>query len=78
MKRVLILVIVLVGGAFAYETYTGHDIGVRKAYDVTRGAISGGFAGGYGMATGAGQSIGGAVGGIANGVSNNMGAAFGK
>ncbi len=78
MKRVLLLVVVLIGGAYAFELYSGKDIGVQRAFDLTVGAVSGGFAGGYGMATGASQSIGGAVGGVANGVSNNMGAVFGN
>ena len=78
MKRVLVLAIVLIGGAFAYEAYTGNDIGVRRVFDVTRGAVAGGFAGGYGMATDAGRSIGGSVGGLAGGVTNTMGGVFGK
>lgn len=78
MKRVLFLAIVLIGGGFAYEVYTGKDIGVRRVFDVTRGAVAGGFAGGYGMATDAGKSIGGSVGGMAGGVANSMGGAFGK
>ena len=78
MKRVLILVAVLVGGAYVYEVYSGRDIGVVRSFEVTRNAVAGGFAGGYGMATGVGRSVGNSAGGLAGGVSNSMGAVFGN
>lgn len=78
MKRVLLLGLFLVAGAFAFESYSGRDLGVRRGFEMTKGAISGGFAGGYGMATDAGRSISGGASGLAGGVSANMGAAFGK
>lgn len=78
MKRIVVLAVILFGSAFAFEAYSGRDLGVRRMVQVTVGAISGGFAGGYGMATGASQSIGGSVGGLSKGVSNNVGAVFGN
>ena len=78
MQRVFLLIVVLVAAGFAFEGYTGRDIGFSTAFQLTKGAVSGGFAGGYGMATDAGRSFGGAASGVAKGVSNNMGGVFGN
>ena len=78
MKRLIAIAVVVLGGGYAYEHYTGHKIGIGSTFKLTTGAISGGFAGGYGMAVDTGGSIGSSVGGLAQGVSNSMGSAFGN
>ena len=78
MQRVLLLIAVLVGGGVLFETFSGRDIGIRRAFHLTSGAVMGGFAGGYGMATDAGRSVGGSAAGMAKGVSNSMGGVFGN
>lgn len=78
MKRVLVLAVIVLGGAYSYEAYTGHEIGVRRSFDIARGAVSGGMAGGFGVATGAAKSVGGSAAGLASGISGNMGSVFSK
>ena len=78
MKRVLALIVILAASGYGFEHYSGKDIGIKRAFDLTGAAIAGGFAGGYGMATDVGRSVGGSAAGVANGISGNMGAVFGK
>lgn len=78
MKRLIASAVIILGAGFAYESYTGHQIGIGTTFKLTTGAIGGGFAGGYGMAVDAGNSIGGSMGGLANGVSNSVGSVFGN
>ena len=53
MKRVLMLIVVAFAGAWAYEEFSGKNLGIK---DTVREISSGGFAGGYGYATQAGGS----------------------
>ena len=78
MKRLIAIAVIVLGGGYAYENYTGREIGITKTFQLTTGAIAGGFSGGYGMAVDAGSSIGGSANGLANGVSGSMGSVFGN
>ena len=78
MKQFIAIAVIGLGAGFAYEHYTGHQIGIGSTFKLATGAISGGLAGGYGMAVDTGSSMRGSMGGLTQGVSNSLGSAFGN
>ena len=73
MKRVLMLIVVAFAGAWAYEEFSGKNLGIK---DTVREVSSGGFAGGYGYATQAGRSVGQGASNIAGGITGSLGGAL--
>lgn len=70
MVRLIAFTVVLVGFAFGYEEYTGHNIGVKRAIG---GVLQMVPVGGYGVSTGVGTSTFGGGGGGISGAASNAG-----
>lgn len=62
MLRLIALVLFIVVAAFAYEAFSGNEIGVGRFLSSAASGVTAAFAGGYGIAHGVGTGIASALG----------------